>query len=413
MIRYPLRLAHELAAGWDIFWYTPADPTLLGVVRILTGLMLLYTHAVWGLAFNDFFGPSSWLSPQLVQAIQSDQYVYSFWTYVPAKWAWLAHDGSMVVLALFTVGLWTRLTSILAVVVAISYVQRVPAALFGLDQINVMLTLYLAVGGCGQALSIDRWIAWQRDLNESRGPAPSVAANFAQRLIQVHMCVIYFFAGISKLQGPAWWSGEAMWLAFANLEYQSTDMTWLAWHPWILNVITYTTVLWEISFCVLVWRPLMRPLVLAAAVALHVGIGLCLGMWTFGLIMLVGCAAFVPNDAVRFLIDAMIRKPGPRRETAQRAPASRTAVRPGSLGPARRAPGGLRPEPVRAPVTPVFIVQTQSTLDDAAGPAALTVARFALEFEPLYIVIAFDDSHVSAADAAGAEVVPPSTAASS
>ena len=29
------------------------------VLRICTGLMLVYTHAVWGLALDDFFGPTS------------------------------------------------------------------------------------------------------------------------------------------------------------------------------------------------------------------------------------------------------------------------------------------------------------------------------------------------------------------
>ena len=90
-----------------------------------------------------------------------------------------------------------------------------------------------------------------------------MSANLAQRLIQVHMCVIYLFAGISKLQGPSWWSGEAMWRAFANLEYQSLDMTWLAWHPWLVNIMSHVSVLWEIAFCVLIWKPLWRPLMLA------------------------------------------------------------------------------------------------------------------------------------------------------
>jgi hypothetical protein len=93
-----------------------------------------------------------------------------------------------------------------------------------------------------------------------------------------------------------------MWRAFANLEYQSLDMTWLAWHPWLVNAMTHFSVVWEISFCVLIWKPLWRPIVLAGAVALHVGIGLCLGMWTFGLIMLVGCAAFLPNEMIRQLV---------------------------------------------------------------------------------------------------------------
>ncbi len=123
------------------------------------------------------------------------------------------------------------------------------------------------------------------------------------------MCVIYFFAGVSKLQGEAWWSGEAMWRAFANLEYQSTDMTWLAWHPHLLNLMTHISVLWEVSFAFLIWRPRLRPLMLVGGVALHLGIGACLGMWTFGLIMLVGCASFLPTETVGQVVARLFQRP--------------------------------------------------------------------------------------------------------
>ena len=302
VVRYPLDFARGLAEGWEAFWYTPADSTLLGLLRMLTGLMLLYTHAVWGLALDAFFGPTSWLGPDLVRALQRQEFAYSFWWLVPPGWERAAWGASMVVLGLFTVGLWTRLTSVLALLLAISFAHRVPAALFGLDQINVMLTLYLAIGPSGAALSVDRWRARQRGGAEGP-PAPSVGANLALRLMQVHMCVIYFFAGLSKLQGPAWWTGEAMWRAFANLEYQSADMTWLAWYPTLSNLLTLVAIVWELSFCVLVWKPLWKPLVLAGAVVLHVGIGACLGMWTFGLVMLIGCASFLPSEAVRRAIE--------------------------------------------------------------------------------------------------------------
>ena len=303
--RYVVSVARSVAADWNAFWYTPADPALLGLIRVLTGLMLLYTHAVWGLGLADFFGPSSWLSSDLVRMLEADQYSYSFWFWVPARAMGVAHVVSMVILFLFTVGLWSRVTSVLALVVAISYVNRVPAALFGLDQINVMLTLYLAIGPCGQTLSLDRWLSTRRLGAGALPSAPSAQANLALRLIQVHMCVIYFFAGVSKLQGPSWWSGEAMWRAFANLEYQSLDMTWLAWHPWLVNLMTHVSVLWEISFCVLIWKKLWRPLMLIGAVVLHVGIGACLGMWTFGLVMLIGCASFLPGELVHKLLASL------------------------------------------------------------------------------------------------------------
>ncbi len=298
----------SLARDWNTFWYTPADPTLLGLLRILTGLMLLYTHAVWGLAMSRFFGPSGWLSPELVHSMQVSRFACSFWWSVPAGWIGPVHAVAMVILGLFAVGLWTRVTSVLALVVTISYAHRVPAATFGLDQLNVMLLLYLTIGPSGQALSLDRWLAARRRGAVASRPMPSAGANLAIRLIQVHMCVIYFFAGISKLQGASWWDGTAMWRAFANLEYQSTDMTWLAWHPYWLNLMTHVSVLWEVAFAFLIWRPRWRPLMLVGAVVLHAGIGLCLGMWTFALIMLVGCASFLPGETVRRLVEVTFRR---------------------------------------------------------------------------------------------------------
>jgi hypothetical protein len=313
---YVLNSARAVAEAWDGFWFSPADPTLLGLIRILTGLMLLYTHAVWGLVLERFFGPRSWLSPELVRALQDEQYAYSFWWLVPGTHTgiWLTYGLSMLVLVLFTVGLWTRISSILSLVIVISFAHRAPEAMFGLDQINAMLTLYLAIGPSGHALSLDRVLANRRKGTWPQPAVPSLGANLALRLINVHMCIIYLFAGISKLQGESWWTGEAMWRAFANLEYQTADMTWLAWHPWIVNIMTHVCILWEVSFCFLIWKPRLRPLMLAGAVLLHVGIGVCLGMWTFALIMLVGCSSFLPPDAVRDLVAQL--SPARRRPVA-------------------------------------------------------------------------------------------------
>ncbi len=297
-----MRQAHPVIEAWNRFWFSPTDPTLLGVVRILAGLMLLYTHAVWGLELEAFFGPNGWQSSELVQALQHDQFVFSFWWWVPDGLIHVAHWAALLVLVTFTVGLFAEVTAVLACIVAISYANRAPAALFGLDQINTMLALYLAIGGSGRALSLDRirlrYRRIRRAVDEGShridlAVPPNVRANLGLRLVQVHMCIIYLFAGLSKLQGTAWWNGEAMWLAFSNLEYQSADMTWLARFPWLINLITHTTVMWEISFCALVWVPSLRPVMLALAVVLHFGIGATLGMWTFGLVMLIGCTSFL------------------------------------------------------------------------------------------------------------------------
>ena len=327
-IDYLRRLAREAVSGWNRFWFSPQDSATLGLIRILGGAMLLYTHLVWTLRLDAFFGPDSWVSPEAASlAIRGGEsnFAWSYWWLIDSPWlARIVHGAALLAFACLTIGLASRAAAVLSFVAAISYVNRVPGALFGLDQINCLLATYLMIGPCGDAWSVDRWLTGRRmrAAGQSLPPAPpSVSGNLAIRLIQVHMCVIYFFAGLSKLQGEAWWSGAALWGAIANLEYQSLDMTFLVNYPVIVALLTQVTVYWELSFCVFVWGRLTRPLVLALAIGVHLGIGLCMGMMTFGLVMLIGCTAFIPPWLVRRMIT---RKPGrvgePQAMTAPAAP---------------------------------------------------------------------------------------------
>ena len=68
----------------------------------------------------------------------------------------------MLILALFAIGLLTRIASIRALVVVISFVNGQTEALFGVDNINLVVTFYLAIGPSREALSLDRFLARQR-----------------------------------------------------------------------------------------------------------------------------------------------------------------------------------------------------------------------------------------------------------
>ncbi len=290
-------LYQSAAAAWNRFWFVPADPATLGLIRILAGLMLLYTHLVWSRDLAGFFGSAGRLSPEFVRAFHRTAWAWSHFHWIEAPAAlWTIHVVALVIIAMLTVGLASRITSVLTFLITVSYVHRVPGALFGLDQINALLAMYLMVGPCGDAYSLDRWLAARR----GRAPAsPSVTANIAIRLIQVHMCIVYLIAGFGKVLGETWWLGTAMWGALANYEYQTLDVTWLGAWPLVINALTHLVMVWEVSYAVLVWPRLTRPLVLALAVPLHLGIAFCMGMITFGLVMLIGNVAFVSPQLVR------------------------------------------------------------------------------------------------------------------
>jgi hypothetical protein len=289
--------------GWNRFWFTPADPATLAGIRILAGAMLFYTHAIWTIDLEGFFGTDSRLSWEFNETFHESPAAWSMFHVVHSPLVlWCFHIATLLVVGLLTIGWMTPVVSVLSFFLAASYAHRAAGALFGLDQINLMLALYLAVGDSGGAYSLDA--------RRRRTIVPTVRTNVAVRLMQLHLCVIYFFAAIGKLQGESWWTGLAMWLAMANYEYQSIDMTGLARWPMVINFLTHVSLLWELTYSVLVWPRWTRPLVLALAVLLHGGIALCMGMITFGLVMLIANLSFVPPDVIRTCVAAMAARTG-------------------------------------------------------------------------------------------------------
>ena len=92
--------------------------------------------------------------------------------------------GCLLILGLYAAGLFSRVTGVLAWIIIVSTVRRVPIALFGFDQIISTLALYLAATfSSGQAVSLDRFLRRWRDARAvARVPRPagSTAARRSQ-----------------------------------------------------------------------------------------------------------------------------------------------------------------------------------------------------------------------------------------
>lgn len=313
--RYFRGLFHATADAWNRFWFLSADPASLAVIRISIGLLFVYSHAIWALNSDSFFGADAWLNVDAVSAIQADGYLISvlWWADGSPTMLAIVHGVALVNALLLTFGLWSRVAAPVAFLLTASFANRNPAALYGFDQVLGFATLYLCVNPGNGWLSVDRWREFKRREKYAGSHAvreseivvsrPSVSANIATRLIQLHLCLIYLVAGLAKLKGAAWWSGVAFWGAIGNLEYQTLDMTWLVEWPMIVSLLTMSALAWEISYVALVWNRWTRPLVLAFAVMVHAGIAVCFGMMTFGLAMIVSNVAFVSPGVIRSLFE--------------------------------------------------------------------------------------------------------------
>ena len=316
LLAYLRELAGATRRGWNAFFFTPADPTAVGLIRVVVGVLALWSLLVFGLDLHDYFGSRGWADPAVIWQTQRERqpFSWSFWFFVPdamLRPVWLA---CLAVLGLFTVGAFSRVTGVLAWVIIVSTVRRVPIALFGFDQILSTLALYLAATfSSGQAVSLDRYFRrWRqaravarstsRDPGGGRlvapgdpgAPRPTTSANLALRLIQLHLVFIYAMAGLAKVRGPSWWNGTALWGTMAAGEFVTWDFTSISGWPLIVNLLTHASLGFELLYPILVWIPLLRPLMIAGAVLLHLGIALVApGLLEFGLAMIAANLAFV------------------------------------------------------------------------------------------------------------------------
>ena len=176
--------------GWNRFWFKPEQPHTLALIRIFGGAMLLYTQIIWTINQGMFLGPDSWIDRSTAQVLNRSADGYNFaWShlnYVDSLWIiTILNLAAIVVYAMLTVGLYTRVTSILSFLLTIAYCNRLTHSLFGLDQINAIIATYLMLGDSGGVYSVDRWLRKRR--GDLLPVQPSASTTIATRLLQLHM----------------------------------------------------------------------------------------------------------------------------------------------------------------------------------------------------------------------------------
>jgi hypothetical protein len=363
----------RMSEAWNRFWFRPADPTPLCLIRIVGGLIVLYVHLAYSYDLQAFFGRNAWLDLRFIDRMRHDapvvgvpfgwddeplpdlrnldtdtrEYVlewgslpkqrvsqghnwWSIWFHVTDPHGMkVVHVCILAIMFLFAVGFATRITGVLTWAAILSYIQRGPNTLFGMDTIMIVVVLYLVIGPSGATLSVDRLISrWWANYRARRAGlppielpplAPSVSANLAVRLLQVHICIIYMASGLSKLLGAAWWDGTAVWGTMANPEFSPMQyklymdfLRFITSHRWLWHVVitsgTAFTLVFEISFAFLVWNSRLRWTMLVAAVMLHLGIALLMGLVTFSMMMLTMVLAFIPAEAIHQLFRQLSRR---------------------------------------------------------------------------------------------------------
>ena len=183
-------------------------------------------------------------------------------------------------------GIFCRSAAIAAWFLHLSAIKSSALLSYGVDNFTSIGLFYLMLSPLPDHLALDsRWL--------KRPPKNAQLQSFWQRVLQLHLCVIYFFSGLTKLLGSGWWNGESLWRALTRPPFDIVSSEVLIHGKYLFIPLGLGICLLETSYPIFIWPRRTRLIWLVGIIAMHGAIAVLMGLYLFGLIMAVlNVAAF-------------------------------------------------------------------------------------------------------------------------
>jgi hypothetical protein len=219
--------------------------------------------------------------------------------------AWFCLLGAACFLFL---GLFSRTMAIAAWFLHLSAVKSGGFLSYGMDNFATIGLFYLMISPLPDALSLDFQFR-KLQLKDRQ------LLGFCRRILQLHLCLIYFFGGLTKVIGPGWWNGTSIWRALTDPPFNMISPDLLVRGKYLLPATGIAVCVIEAGYPLFIWLRRTRLVWLVATIGMHVAIAMTMGMYLFSLVLIIlNLAAFGPGHAfaewpVRFpLLSARARE---------------------------------------------------------------------------------------------------------
>jgi hypothetical protein len=204
-------------------------------------------------------------------------------------WALLLSAGCCLL-----VGFFSRSAAVIAWLVHLCAAKSGDFLAYGVDNLTTIGLFYLAIAPLPDRFALDFKLWPPRSIDPAR-------FGFHRRLLQLHLCAIYFFSGLTKCLGASWWNGASIWRALTRPPFNVIPVDWLISWKVVLPVMGITVCVLETTYPALIWPKHTRVLWLVGILTMHIAIGLSMGLLLFSLIMVVlNVAAFGPESWTMF-----------------------------------------------------------------------------------------------------------------
>jgi hypothetical protein len=291
--------------AWDSFFFTPQSPLPIALFRILYGICVSATLLLLYPDWLEWLGVHAWVSEETMKIVEPGPRINLF-TLLPQNDHWVTGFFwfSLAFAILLTVGLWTRVSSVVVFLCVVSINQRALLITHGGDKFLRAAGFFLMFAPAGAALSLDRVIRVWRKLE---GPALEPRAPWAQRMIQFELSLLYFTSFLWKLKGHAWLDGTALYYVL-----HTHDIARFSLPSWIQNAEILKFGAWfslalEFSLGVLIWFRPLRYYLLILGLLFHLTLEYAINIPMFQWDVLSAYVLFVETDDLSRVLSRLRR----------------------------------------------------------------------------------------------------------
>ncbi len=256
--------------------------------RMGTGIFILIHLLSIILDFSKLFGKQGIIPHDIREIMGSDYIVYLteiitfFEGFGISENSIISIFLSVLILSLLslTIGFCTRFSALLALFMYKSVFSLTYA--YGIDTFITTSLFYLVIFPAGYFFSIDNIVF----KNRSR---KNLNVTLFKRLLQINVCIVYFYAGACKIVGDSWWNGEAIWKSLNLWSVNNTfdfNYDWLAEHSYLLIIMGWSVLAIETLYPIFIWSKKTRKIWLTGTLLMHIGIGLLLDLYFFAAFMM-------------------------------------------------------------------------------------------------------------------------------
>lgn len=263
----------------------------LGFFRVTVALIALLHFLSIQADFDLLFSYSGLVQPDIINAkhVAPIPTIFDIHKTLLNVWPKLSYDivlgffryAYIVSLVLLSIGFFTRFNALLALLSQLILINSIHFYQYGADSFTTILLFYCFLFPTGKVWSVDNKIFKRKQ---------QTAANTSMiclRLLQVHMCMVYFIGGFEKVLGINWHNGEAMWKALTNHNVRGLFHVEFLKDTPLFFIIGWATIIVEGLYPVFINIRKTRLLWLSLTIGMHIGIAVFLGLTFFAAIMII------------------------------------------------------------------------------------------------------------------------------